>query len=50
MKKEGEAKYEEGRAHLTGINGVTPTHQIRWVEVGSKGTMRLDVDEIPDRI
>lgn len=49
MRKEGESRYDEGRAHLVGINGVTPTHQIRWVEVGSKGTMRLDVDEIPAR-
>lgn len=49
LKKEGDLKYEEGRANLVGINGVTPTHQIRWVEVGSKGTMRLDVDEIPQR-
>lgn len=49
MKKEGEMMYDEGRIGLQGINGVTPTHQIRWVEVGSKGSMRLDIDEVVSR-
>lgn len=49
MQKEGERMYDEGRLGLQGINGVTPTHQIRWVEVGSKGSMRLDIDEVASR-
>ena len=49
MQKIGKAMDEEGRAALVGINGITDTHQIRWVEVGSKGTMRLDIIEIPAR-
>lgn len=32
---------EEARDQITGINGFTPKHQVRWVGVG--GSMRLDV-------
>lgn len=49
MEKEGARMYDEARLGLQGINGVTPTHQIRWVEVGSKGSMRLDIDEVSHR-
>lgn len=49
MKSEGEKMYEEARYALQGINGITPTHQIRWVEVGSKGSMRLDIEELSGR-
>lgn len=50
MKQIGDAMYEEARANLVGVNGITPTHQVRWVEVGSKGSMRLDIIPLPDRI
>lgn len=52
LKKKAERMYDEGRAILEGINGVTDTHQIRWVEVNGRNgnsTMRLDIDEIPAR-
>ena len=49
-KKLGDLMYEEARAALVGINGVTDTYQVRWVEVGSKGTMRLDIVPLPERI
>jgi len=49
-KKIGDLMYEEGRANLVGIEGITDTYQVRWVEVGSNGTMRLDVIPLPDRI
>lgn len=49
LKKKAEKMYDEARVTLIGTNGVTDTHQVRWVSVGAKGTMRLDVDEIPAR-
>ena len=54
MAKEGDQMKKEAQARLTGVNGITSTHQIRWVSVGSTnvdthvrpGHDRLDVRKV----
>ncbi len=41
--KELEQQVDAGRDVLVGVNGITDEYQVRWVSVGAKGTMRLDV-------